>query len=226
MIDGVQWLIAIPFGIGSFIMGGLAGDDRRFRYPSYVYHHRPRPAKRIRPDVPRLPLASGRNVAQGGAALAVAIKTRNKKTQIHGPARVAVGVRGITEPAIFGVNLRFFRSVHRRCSWRRVRRALRFDCRAGCDGYGRNGHLWHPSAPAPSDPIYPDRRHSGGRCGLRFPRIMGTPEEASQPQPYPAAGAGSGTAGGRAAGQDGNGGRAADRRGGPAFQNRRSGVCS
>ena len=56
-----------------------------------------------------LPLASACNVAQGGAALAVALKTRDRKLKsVAFPAALSACM-GITEPAIFGVNLRFFR---------------------------------------------------------------------------------------------------------------------
>lgn len=54
-----------------------------------------------------LPIWSMANVAQGGAALAVYFKTRDKKIKaIAAPASLSC-LLGITEPAIFGVNLRF-----------------------------------------------------------------------------------------------------------------------
>jgi PTS system beta-glucosides-specific IIC component/PTS system sucrose-specific IIC component len=56
-----------------------------------------------------LPIWSMANVAQGGAALAVYFKTKNKKIKaIASPAALSA-LLGITEPAIFGVNLRFIR---------------------------------------------------------------------------------------------------------------------
>lgn len=56
-----------------------------------------------------LPIWSMANVAQGGAALAVYFKTKNKKIKaIASPASLSA-LLGITEPAIFGVNLRFVR---------------------------------------------------------------------------------------------------------------------
>jgi sucrose PTS system EIIBCA or EIIBC component len=56
-----------------------------------------------------LPIWAMANVAQGGAALAVFFKTKNKKTkEIAVPAAVSAFL-GITEPAIFGVNLRYRR---------------------------------------------------------------------------------------------------------------------
>lgn len=108
VIDGVQWLIAIPFGIGSFIMGGLYATT----VVSGIHH------MYTIIDLGQisaygmtfwLPLASAANVAQGGAALAVALKTKNKKLKSMALPASLSAFMGITEPAIFGVNLRFFR---------------------------------------------------------------------------------------------------------------------
>ena len=52
-----------------------------------------------------LPIASAANIAQGGACLAVALKTKSVKTKsLAVPSGVSC-LLGITEPAIFGVNL-------------------------------------------------------------------------------------------------------------------------
>ena len=52
-----------------------------------------------------LPIASAANIAQGGACLAVALKTKSDKTKaLAVPAGISC-LLGITEPAIFGVNL-------------------------------------------------------------------------------------------------------------------------
>ncbi len=108
IIDGVQWLIAIPFGIGSFIMGGLYATT----VVSGIHH------MYTIIDLGQLsaygltywlPLASAANVAQGGAALAVALRTKNKKLKSMALPASLSAFMGITEPAIFGVNLRFFR---------------------------------------------------------------------------------------------------------------------
>ncbi|MFV2050272.1 sucrose-specific PTS transporter subunit IIBC [Metabacillus litoralis] len=56
-----------------------------------------------------LPIWAMANVAHGGAALAVLFKTKNKKIKgIAGPAALSAFL-GITEPAIFGVNLKYRR---------------------------------------------------------------------------------------------------------------------
>ncbi len=108
ILNGVQQLITLPFGVGSFIMGGL--------YSTTVVagvHH-----MYTLIDVGQLglygktywlPLASAANISQGAAALAVALKTKNGKTKSMAVPSAMSCFMGITEPAIFGVNLRFFK---------------------------------------------------------------------------------------------------------------------
>lgn len=106
LLDGIQYLIALPFGIGSFIMGA-------FYAPTVVagVHH-----MYTIIDLGQiakfgmtfwLPLASSANLAQGGAALAVALKTKDQKIKSMAVPSALSACMGITEPAIFGVNLRF-----------------------------------------------------------------------------------------------------------------------
>ena len=106
LLDGIQYLIALPFGIGSFIMGA-------FYAPTVVagIHH-----MYTIIDLGQiakfgmtfwLPLASAANLAQGGAALAVALKTKDQKIKSMAVPSALSACMGITEPAIFGVNLRF-----------------------------------------------------------------------------------------------------------------------
>ena len=181
VIDGVQWLIAIPFGIGSFIMGGLYATT----VVSGIHH------MYTIIDLGQLsaygltfwlPLASAANVAQGGAALAVAIKTRNKKLKSMALPASLSAFMGITEPAIFGVNLRFFRPF--------IAGAVGGACGAlyasivglGATGTGVTGifgillHLHHPIQYILT---------VGIAAGVAFALswIMGIPEEASQPPP-------------------------------------------
>ena len=56
-----------------------------------------------------MPIATAANVAQGAAALAVAFKTKSKKTKAMALPASLSAFLGITEPAIFGVNVRFMR---------------------------------------------------------------------------------------------------------------------
>lgn len=108
IINGVQQLITLPFGIGSFIMGGLYS----LTVVAGVHH------MYTVIDVGQLglygktywlPLASAANIAQGAATLAVALKTKNQKTKAMAVPSAMSCFMGITEPAIFGVNLRYFR---------------------------------------------------------------------------------------------------------------------
>ena len=54
-----------------------------------------------------LPLASAANIAQGGATLAVALKTKDQKIKSMAVPSALSACMGFTDPAIFGVNLRF-----------------------------------------------------------------------------------------------------------------------
>lgn len=108
IIGGVQSLIQIPFGIGSLIMGGLYATT----VVSGIHH------MYTVIDVGQLakygvtywlPLASAANIGQGAATLAVALKTKNQKTKSVALPSALSAFMGITEPAIFGVNMRFFK---------------------------------------------------------------------------------------------------------------------
>ena len=70
-----------------------------------------------------LPIWSMANVAQGGAALAVSMMTKNKKLKaVAAPASFSC-LLGITEAAIFGVNLRLVKRYsggNRRSAGRRL----------------------------------------------------------------------------------------------------------
>ncbi len=108
IISGIQALIAIPFGIGSLLMGALYAptvvsgihhmysiiDLGQIQQFGLTYW---------------LPLASAANIAQGAAALAVALKTRDSKLKSMALPSSLSAFMGITEPAIFGVNMRFFK---------------------------------------------------------------------------------------------------------------------
>jgi PTS system, glucose subfamily, IIA component len=108
ILDGVQYLIGLPFGIGSFVMG-------IFYAPTVVMgiHHMYTIIDLGQIDkfgfTYWLPLASACNIAQGAACLAVGVKTSDKKLKgLSFPSSLSAFL-GITEPAIFGVNLRYFR---------------------------------------------------------------------------------------------------------------------
>lgn len=108
LLNGIQKLLTLPFGIGSFIMGGAYATT----VVSGIHH------MYTVIDIGQLakygltfwlPLASAANVAQGGAALAVAVKSKNQKMKSVALPSALSACMGITEPAIFGVNLRLVR---------------------------------------------------------------------------------------------------------------------
>ena len=137
-LNAVQMLIAIPFGIGSFIMGALYA-------PTVVMgiHH-----MYTIIDLGQiakygvtywLPLASAVNVAQGGACLAVAVKTKDPKIKsLCFPSSLSAFM-GITEPAIFGVNLRFFKPFIAGCLGGAVGAMFASIIRLGATGTGVTG---------------------------------------------------------------------------------------
>ena len=108
ILGAIQWMLTLPLGIGSLIMGGLyaptvvtgihqmytAIDIGQLAKYGVTYW---------------LPHASAANVAQGAAALAVGIKSKDKKIKSLALPSSLSAFMGITEPAIFGVNLRFFK---------------------------------------------------------------------------------------------------------------------
>ncbi len=56
-----------------------------------------------------MPIASAANFAQFGACLAVGLKSQSNKTKVIAVPSALSAALGITEPAIFGVNLRFYK---------------------------------------------------------------------------------------------------------------------
>ena len=110
VLTGAQALIAIPFGIGAFIMGGAYAPT----VVAGVHHMYNAIELAMIADNGQntwMPIATAANVAQGAAALAVAFKTRQKKVKsLAFPASLSAFM-GITEPAIFGVNVRFVKPL-------------------------------------------------------------------------------------------------------------------
>lgn len=108
VLTGAQHLIALPFGIGAAICGA-------FYAPTVVagLHHM---YNAIEIGLISqtgwntwMPIATAANIAQGAAALAVAVKTKNNKTKSMALPASLSAFLGITEPAIFGVNVRFMK---------------------------------------------------------------------------------------------------------------------
>lgn len=100
-------IITVGYGIGAMIMGAL--------YPITVVagiHHMYNVIEAGMLSEPGglntwMPIASAANFAQGAACLAVGLKAKNAKTKsVAIPSSLSAAL-GITEPAIFGINLRF-----------------------------------------------------------------------------------------------------------------------
>lgn len=110
VLEFASWIITVGHGIGAMIMGAI--------YPLTVVcgiHHMYNviEAGMLASDGLNIwmPIASAANFAQGAACLAVGLKARNYKTKsISIPSALSAAL-GITEPAIFGVNLRFMKHL-------------------------------------------------------------------------------------------------------------------
>lgn len=110
VLEFASWIITVGHGIGAMIMGAI--------YPLTVVcgiHHMYNviEAGMLASDGVNIwmPIASAANLAQGAACLAVGLKARNYKTKsISIPSALSAAL-GITEPAIFGVNLRFMKPL-------------------------------------------------------------------------------------------------------------------
>ena len=106
VLDGAKWLIALPLGIGSFVMGGVYAPT----VVAGVHHMYNAIELAMIADNGKntwMPIATAANVAQGAAALAVAFKSRSKKIRSMAFPASLSAFMGITEPAIFGVNVRY-----------------------------------------------------------------------------------------------------------------------
>ena len=108
VFGAVRAFLEMPFGIGGFIVGGV----HQVIVVSGVHHV-------FNALEVQLLAATGRDafnaiitgaiVAQGGAAAAVAVRTRDAKKRALYISSVIPAFLGITEPAIFGINLRFMK---------------------------------------------------------------------------------------------------------------------
>jgi len=106
VLKGATLLIALPAGLGGFLVGG-------FYAPTVVagVHHMYNAIEAGLLSANGMniwmPIATAANVAQGAAALAVAFKTKDRKIKALALPASLSAYLGITEPAIFGVNIRY-----------------------------------------------------------------------------------------------------------------------
>ena len=111
VLEFAGWIITVGHGIGAMIMGAL--------YPLTVVcgiHHMYNVIEAGMLSAEGgvniwMPIASAANFAQGAACLAVGLKAKKLKTKsVAIPSSLSAAL-GITEPAIFGVNLRFVKPL-------------------------------------------------------------------------------------------------------------------
>lgn len=108
ILEFAKWVITVGHGIGAAIMGAI--------YPITVVFGLHHMYNVIEAGMLAegglniwMPIASAANFAQFGACLAVAIKTKSQKNRaVALPSSLSASL-GITEPAIFGINLRFMK---------------------------------------------------------------------------------------------------------------------
>ncbi len=106
VFGAVRSFLEMPFGIGGFIVGGI----HQVIVVSGVHHVFNALEVQLLASTGRdafNAIMTGAIVAQGGAALAVALKTKDVKKRALYISSVIPAFLGITEPAIFGINLRF-----------------------------------------------------------------------------------------------------------------------
>lgn len=108
VLNGAQSLITLPFGIGGAIVGALYAPT----VVAGVHHMYNAIEAGLLSSIGSntwMPIATAANVAQGAACLAVALKSRNAKTKAVALPASLSSYMGITEPAIFGVNVRYMK---------------------------------------------------------------------------------------------------------------------
>lgn len=111
VLEFAGWIITVGHGVGALIMGSL--------YPLTVVcgiHHMYNVIEAGMLSAAGglniwMPIASAANFAQGAACLAVGLKAKNVRTKSVAIPSALSAALGITEPAIFGVNLRFVRPL-------------------------------------------------------------------------------------------------------------------
>lgn len=108
VLSGVEYLINVPFGIGAMLCGALYAPTV-VAGVHHMYNALEAGLLSANGINTWMPIATAANVAQGAAALALALKTKNQKTKAMALPASLSAFLGITEPAIFGVNIRFMR---------------------------------------------------------------------------------------------------------------------
>ena len=106
VLNGTEFLLSLPFGLAGLIIGAV----HQLIVVTGVHHIFNLLESQLVSQTGKDPfnaIITAAMTAQAGATLAVAVKTKSKKLKaLAFPAALSAGL-GITEPAIFGVNLRF-----------------------------------------------------------------------------------------------------------------------
>ena len=138
VLDAARYIIQLPFGIGGLIIGGLYA----LTVVAGLHHMYNAVEAGLISSIgvnTWMPIATAANVAQGAAALAVAVKSRNKKTKSIALPAALSAYMGITEPAIFGVNIRYMKPFIAGCIGGAVGGALAGLFGIGATAYGITG---------------------------------------------------------------------------------------
>ena len=108
IFGAVRTFLELPYGIGGFVVGGLHQVIVVFGV-HHVFNALEVQLLASTGVDPFNAIITGAIVAQGGAAVAVAARTHNAKKRALDISSAVPAFLGITEPAIFGINLRFMR---------------------------------------------------------------------------------------------------------------------
>lgn len=138
VLNGVQFLITLPLGIGSALAGAVYAPT----VVAGVHHmYNALEAGLLSANGINIwmPIATAANVAQGAAALALAFKTKNGKLKALALPSSLSAFLGITEPVIFGVNLRYFKCFISGCIGGAVGGLVAGIAGVGASAYGITG---------------------------------------------------------------------------------------
>ncbi|GEK90524.1 sucrose-specific PTS transporter subunit IIBC [Alkalibacterium kapii] len=108
VLDVVVWLLSLPLGLAGILIGGL----NQILVITGVHHIFNFLEIQLLANTgvnPYNAIITSSVAAQGGATLAVAIKSKSKKLKALAYPSALSAFLGITEPAIFGVNLRYIK---------------------------------------------------------------------------------------------------------------------
>lgn len=108
VFGAVQTFLALPYGIGGFVVGGIHQVIVVFGV-HHVFNALEVQLLATTGVDPFNAIITGAIIAQGGAAAAVAARTKNKKKRALYVSSIVPAFLGITEPVIFGINLRLMK---------------------------------------------------------------------------------------------------------------------